>query len=381
MIMIREWRLLTSRKLYISVMIGAPILCIVFFLTLMQDGLPNEMPVAVVDMDMSNISRRLTRQLDAFKQTEVVTKCTSFSEARKLMQEGKVYGIYYIPEGLEHDILSFRQPKVSFYTNNSYIVAGSLLFRDMKTLSVLGSAYVGKEMRTAKGQTEEQAMTELQPIAIESHSIGNPWVNYAIYLCNVILPGLLCVIIIITTVYALGSEVKQKRSRNLLRIANDDMFTVIVGKLLPHTLIYLLMITLIEVTLYGYMQFPCKNGLCSMLVVSYLFVLACESLAVFFYSLIPIMRISLSISAFFCMLSFSISGFTFPVSEMHPIIQTWATVFPLRHFFLLYVDNALNGISFCYSWTSYLALTLFLFLPILSSKRLHTVYKYDVYDI
>ena len=118
MIMIREWRLLTSRKLYISVMIGAPILCIVFFLTLMQDGLPNEMPVAVVDMDMSNISRRLTRQLDAFKQTEVVTKCTSFSEARKLMQEGKVYGIYYIPEGLEHDILSFRQPKVSFYTNN-----------------------------------------------------------------------------------------------------------------------------------------------------------------------------------------------------------------------------------------------------------------------
>ncbi len=379
--MVREWELLTSRKLYLCIMVGAPLFCVLFFLTLMQDGLPNKMPVAVVDMDMSNISRRLSRHLDGFKQTDVVANCQSFQEARSLMQQGKVYGIYYIPEGLEHDILSFRQPKVSFYTNNSYIVAGSLLFRDMKTISILGSAYVGRELRTAKGQTEEQAMAELQPIAIDTHPIGNPWVNYAIYLCNVLLPGLLCVVIVITTVFALGSEIKQKRSEELLAMADDDIFTAMAGKLLPHIIIYFIMITFVEVVLYGFMHFPCHNGLGSMLIVSYLFVLACVSIAVFFYALIPILRIALSISAFFCMLSFSISGFTFPVGEMHPVIQTWAAVFPLRHFFLLYVDNALNGIPFCYSWTSYVALLLFLFLPLLSARRLHTVYKYDVYEV
>lgn len=381
MIMVREWRILTSRRIYLIAMVGAPLFCVVFFFSLMEKGLPENLPVAVVDMDNSNISRRLTRQLDNFKQTDVVAHCTSFHEARKLVQQGSAYGIYYIPEGLEHDILSFRQPKVSFYTNNSYIIAGSLLFRDMKTLSILGSAYVARELRYAKGQTERQAMAEIQPIAIETHPIGNPWINYAVYLCNTILPGLLCVMIVITTVFALGSEVKSRRSNELLRIAKDDILTVMIGKLLPHTLIYFLIITFIEVMLYSYMHFPCQNGLGSMLIVSYLFVLACESIAVFFYALIPILRIALSLSAFFCMLSFSISGFTFPVSEMHPILQTWATVFPLRHFFLLYVDNALNGISFCYSWGSYVALMLFMFLPLLSSWRLKTVYKYDVYDI
>lgn len=381
MIIVREWRILSSRRIYLITMIGAPLLCVIFFLSLMSKGLPEKMPVAVVDMDMTSISRRVARQLDNFKQTDVVTHCTSFHEARKLMQEGTVYGIYYIPEGLEHDILSFRQPKVSFYTNNSYIVAGSLLFRDMKTISILGSAYVARELRYAKGQTEDQAMAEIQPIAIETHPIGNPWVNYAIYLCNVILPGLLCVIIVITTVFALGSEVKHERSNELLRIANDDIFIAMIGKLIPHTIIYFIMATFIEVVLYSFMHFPCQNGLGSMLIVSYLFVLACESIAVFFYALIPILRIALSLSAFFCMLSFSISGFTFPVSEMHPILQAWAAVFPLRHFFLLYVDNALNGLSFCYSWISYVALIAFMFLPLLSSWRLKTIFKYDVYDI
>lgn len=380
-ISMREWNILTSRRLYLFSMVVAPLLCIVFFLTMMNKGLPQEMPVAVVDLDMSNISRRLVRQLDGFKQTEIVSHCTSFNEASKQLQKGEVYGIYYIPTNFEHDILSFRQPKVSFYTNNAYIVAGSLLFRDMKTISILGSAYVGRELRLAKGQTEKQAMAELQPIAIETHPIGNPWTNYAIYLCNVILPGLLCVIIVITTVYALGDEVKKAKSQELIEMSNNNMLTLIVGKLLPHTLIYFLIATLMEVCLYRYMHFPCHNGLGSMLIVSYLFVLACESIAVFFYALIPIMRISLSLSAFFCMLSFSISGFTFPVNEMHPVLQTWAYVFPLRHFFLLYVDNALNGISFAYSWTSYLALILYLFLPILTLKRLDTVYKYDKYDI
>lgn len=379
--MVREWRILTHRRLYPFIMVGAPVLCVVFFLTLMNAGLPTGLPSAVVDMDNSSVSRKLTTTLDNFKQSEVVVRCQSFQEARKLMQEGKIYGIYYIPEGLERDILSFRQPTVSFYTNNAYIVAGSLEFQDLKTISVLGSAYVGKEMRTAKGQTEEQAMKELQPISIQTHPIGNPWINYAIYLCNIILPGLLCAIIVITTVFALGSEVKTRRAGELLRIADDDMLVLMTGKLLPHILIYFLMITFMEVMLYGVMGFPCQNGLTTMLVVSYLFVLACIALAVFLYALIPIMRVSLSLSAFFCMLSFSISGFTFPVGEMPHIIQTWATVFPLRHFFLLYENNALNGYAFCYSWKSYAALTLFLFLPLLVSGRLRTVYKYDVYDM
>ncbi len=379
MIMKRECKRIISRKLYIFCLLIIPLFCLFFFLSLMNEGLPTEIPTAVVDADNSALSRRLSRQLDAFKQTDIVLHAKDFSEARKLMQKGEIYGIYYIPEGFEHDVLSFRQPKVSFYTNNSYIVAGSMLFRDMKTLSVLGSAAVGRELRLAKGETMEQAMIDLQPIVIDSHPLGNPQVNYAIYLCNVLLPGLLSVIIVMLTVYILGSEVKEQRSREVLSMAGNDIFTLLTGKLMPYTLSFMLMATFYDVVLYRFMGFPCNNGLANMLLISYLFVWASQALGIFLYSLAPIMSISLSFSAFITMLSFSISGFTFPVGEMPRWLQIAANFFPLRHYFVLYANNGLNGYSFQYAWPSYVALLIFLFLPILMSFRLRQVYLNSVY--
>ena len=63
----REIHRLTSKPIYFFCMLIAPALCVVFFLSLMQDGLPTNLPIAVVDMDGSATSRNLIRQLDAFE--------------------------------------------------------------------------------------------------------------------------------------------------------------------------------------------------------------------------------------------------------------------------------------------------------------------------
>ena len=39
----------------------------------------------------------------------------------------------------------------------------------------------------------------------------------------------------------------------------------------------------------------------------------------------------------------SISGFSFPVMAMHPALQVLSNLFPLRHYFLIYVSQTLNG--------------------------------------
>lgn len=379
LIMKREARRIVSRKLYIFCMMVIPLFSLFFFLSLMDEGLPKEIPTAVVDADNSALSRRLSRQLDAFKQTDVVFHAKDFPEARKMMQKGEIYGIYYIPKNFEQEVLSFKQPRISFYTNNAYIVAGSMLFRDMKTLSVLGSAAVGRELRLAKGETMEQAMIDLQPIVIDTHPLGNPMVNYAIYLCNVLLPGLLSVIIVMLTVYVLGSEVKERRSREVLSMAGNDMFTLLVGKLMPYTLTFMLMATFYDVVLYRFMGFPCNSGLPNMLLLSYLLVWASQALGIFLYAAAPIMSISLSFSAFITMLSFSISGFTFPVGEMPDWLRIGSNLFPLRHYFVLYANNGLNGYPFHYVWPSYVALLIFLFLPMIMSFRLRNVYLNSVY--
>lgn len=78
----RECRRLVSRPLYLFCMVIAPSFCYVFFTTLMDSGLPKDLPAGVVDMDDSSTSRNIVRNLDAFSQTGVVAHYSNVSDAR-----------------------------------------------------------------------------------------------------------------------------------------------------------------------------------------------------------------------------------------------------------------------------------------------------------
>ena len=64
----------------------------------MDSGLPKDLPAGVVDMDDSSTSRNIVRNLDAFSQTGVVAHYSNVTDARIAMQEGKIYGFFYLPK-------------------------------------------------------------------------------------------------------------------------------------------------------------------------------------------------------------------------------------------------------------------------------------------
>ena len=240
-VMKREGRRLVSRPLYLFCMVIAPLFCYVFFTTLMDSGLPVNMPVGVVDQDMTSTSRQLMRNLDAFEQTAIVAHYPTINEARAAMQKGEIYGFYYIPKGTTAKAQSQRQPTVSFYTNNTLLIAGSLLYKDMKMMSELASGAAARTSLYAKGATEDQAMAFLQPIVIDTHPLNNPWLNYSVYLCNTFAPGVLMLLIFMITVYSIGVEIKDRTAREWLRMGNNSIYISLAGKLLPHTAIFFLM--------------------------------------------------------------------------------------------------------------------------------------------
>lgn len=378
-IMKRECHRLVSRPLYLFCMVIAPLFCYIFFTTLMDSGLPTDLPTGAVDLDNSSTSRNILRNLDAFQQTKIIAHYDSFDEARIAMQEGKIYGFFYIPRNMSQDVQSSRQPKISFYTNNSYLIAGSLLFRDMKMMSELASGSAGRSSLYAKGATESQAMAFLQPIVIDTHALKNPWLNYSVYLCNTIIPGMLMLMIFMTTVFSIGVELKEKTSHEWLQLGQNSMYISLWGKLLPQTIVFFTMSIFYNVYLYNYLHFPINSGIFPMIFASLLFVLASQAFGVFMIGMLPTLRLGLSFASLWGVISFSISGFTFPVMAMHPILQSLAYLFPLRHYFLIYVDQALNGYGMAYSWASYVALLLFLFLPFTIIRRLKNAmmhYKY-----
>ena len=234
----REVLRIAVRPLYLFCMIIAPVFCYLFFTTLMANGLPTDLPAGVVDLDNTSTTRNIIRNLDAFQQTHIVAHYPSVMEARKAIQRGEIYSFYYIPEGTTEATLASRQPKVSFYVNYSYLIAGSLLYKDQRTISELAAGAVGRATLYAKGATEDQAMAFLQPIVIDTHALNNPWLNYSVYLCNTLFPGILMLLIFLTTIYTLGEEVKNGTGRELMRLADNSITKVLIGKLLPHTLVF-----------------------------------------------------------------------------------------------------------------------------------------------
>ena len=366
----RELRRMASKPIYWFCMIAAPLFCFVFFTSLMAEGLPTDMPLGLVDNDNTTTSRSLARNLDAFEMTSIKEQYANVTEAREAVQRGDIYGFYYIPKGTTRKAKRQELPVVSFYTNYSYLVAGSLLYRDMRTMSELASGAASRTVLYAKGATERQAMAFLQPIVIDSHAINNPWLNYNVYLSNVILPGLLMLFIFMVTVFSIGTEVKYNTVHDWLIMARGSMFHALAGKLLPQTLIFFLIGIAFAIGLYGVLHFPCHCGLPTMLLVMFLGIIGAQGLGVFMFAMLPTLRMSLSFASLWGVISFSICGMSYPVMAMHPTLQGLSLLFPLRHYFLLYVNCALDGYPLMNAAPYVVGLLLFAMLPLLLLRRL-----------
>lgn len=366
----RELRRMASKPIYWFCMIAAPLFCFVFFTSLMAEGLPTDMPLGLVDNDNTTTSRSLARNLDAFEMTSIKEQYANVTEAREAVQRGDIYGFYYIPKGTTRKAQRQELPVVSFYTNYSYLVAGSLLYRDMRTMSELASGAASRTVLYAKGATERQAMAFLQPIVIDSHAINNPWLNYNVYLSNVILPGLLMLFIFMVTVFSIGTEVKHNTVHDWLIMARGSMFHALAGKLLPQTLIFFLIGIAFAIGLYGVLHFPCHCGLPTMLLVMFLGIIGAQGLGVFMFAMLPTLRLSLSFASLWGVISFSICGMSYPVMAIHPTLQGLSLLFPLRHYFLLYVNCALDGYPLMNAAPYVVGLLLFAMLPLLLLRRL-----------
>ena len=144
-IALRELNIIVRKnRIYGFCMVVFPFMLVLFFTTMLDEGIPQDLPIGVVDQDNSAMSRGLIRNLDAMQNSRVMYRFANITEARNAMQQGEVYAYLYIPDGTASKLLSGRQPKISFYYTMTCMTAGSMASKDMKTIGMLGSAAVGQ---------------------------------------------------------------------------------------------------------------------------------------------------------------------------------------------------------------------------------------------
>lgn len=362
-ISLRELMILRTNHMYLFCMVVFPLLMMFFFTSLMDDGLPTEMPIGVVDLDNTSTSRSLVQRLDAFQMSRVVAHYPSVNEARHAIQRNEIYAFLYIPKGTTDDLLASRQPKMSYYYSYTTLAAGALLMKDLKTISTLGSAAVGQATLRARGFTDEQIQTLLQPIKIDLHQIANPWTSYNAYLSTVLVPGMIMLFIFLISAYSLGNEVKFGTSREWLALADNNIVVATIGKFLPQTIIWLAIVYGYEYYVFYCLQFPHLGSPWMLVLIGLIQVLAAQGFGMFAYGLTPSLRMSLSICSLWAVLSFSMAGSAFPVMGMDGALQSLSWLFPLRHYYMLYQICVFNGYPLLEAWFHFAALVGFILLP------------------
>ena len=375
----RELLILRRNHIYRFCMVLFPLLVIFFFTSMMDDGLPTSMPVGVVDLDNTSTSRALGLKLDGFQMSKVVAHYPSVTEARKAVQRNEIYGFLYIPKGTTEKLLASRQPKISYYYSYTTMAAGSMMMKDLKTISTLGSAAVGQRTMRAKGFTDEQIQTLMQPIKMDLHQIANPWTSYNIYLTTVMVPGIIMLFIFLISTYSLGTELKFNSSKKWLALTDNNILVAIFGKFLPQMLIWLAIIYGYEYYVFYHLHFPHLGSPWMLVLLGLMQVLASQGFGIFAFGLMPSLRMSMSISSLWAVLSISMAGSAFPIMGMDGPLQSLSWLFPLRHYWMIYQSCVFNGFPLIEVWFHFAALAAFMLLPWLVLKKIKNAMLTYVY--
>ena len=284
-IALRELNILRKNRIYGFCMIVFPVMLVLFFTTMLDDGIPQDLPIGVVDQDNSATSRGLVRNLDAMQNSRVVYRFANVSTASKLM--------------------SGRQPGISYYYTMTCMTAGSMASKDLKTISTLGSAALGKATLSAKGATDGQIKAALQPVTIDAHMIANPEGSYNYSLTTVFVPGILMLFMALLSSYSLGMEMKFDTGKEWLARADGNIVVAIIGKYIVHALVFLLVIFAFLYYIFDVLHFPRLGDTWSIVRLTLLQVAASLGFGIFTFGIMPSLRMSMSISSLWSVLGLS----------------------------------------------------------------------------
>ena len=287
MVIRREWHRMTSRRLYLGVCVVLPLLCLFFMATIFGNGQMENIPVGIVDLDNTATSRNISRRISAAPTFRVTEHFTDEADARRALQQKDIYGYLVIPPRFEQKAVTGTGATLTYYYHYALLSVGSELMAAFEnTLAPVALSPIVMQAE-ALGISGEQIQTFLLPVEASTHPLYNPDMDYSIYLSQPFFFVLFQILILLTTVYSIGSELKFGSAGEWLEMARGNILTAVAGKLLPYTLIFSSIGILANYVLFGPLHIPFAGSLWLMNAVTVLFIIATQALAVFIYSVFP----------------------------------------------------------------------------------------------
>ncbi|MGI1999706.1 ABC transporter permease [uncultured Shewanella sp.] len=334
----RECKALWNSPWQLALVSYIPLISVIALWWLFSAGLPRQLPVAVVDLDNSQISRMLTRQLSA---NAVIAPRSFANEAAAIeaMRQVQVYGLVILPYQLRKDLLTSKQPTIDIRYNSQFLLVGKLLSSQLQLSLAEGLTQIGEESLLLKGANKATVDVSLTPISNQTTALFNRNNNYVGFLVPPILIALWQLLSMLVFVNSVNAELIPQGERYYLA---RNIWPKVWVKVLFYSPIMLVHSGFILVWLYHYLALPVSGSLWLLLLAQAFMLMALWLLVLVIFM---IMRDSARTVSFCTALfapAFAFMGITFPVNDMPLLAKWWRLVMPSSH----YIDSHISVVSY-----------------------------------
>src|ERR1700722_12494189 len=198
----REVGWVRRRPFLLSLTSGVPLALMALLTAIFSAGLATRLPIGVLDLDSSDLSRTIIRMVDATPDSAVAVRVGDLAEGRNLILSGKIHGLLMLPLYLQRDVFAGRRPEVVFFYNTQTLTTGNLTVRGVNAAVPTAAAGIRLSLRSAQGEPLDLAEADLQPIPVPTNAIFNPTLNYIFYLLTALIPSVLQVFVGPSSVYS-----------------------------------------------------------------------------------------------------------------------------------------------------------------------------------
>ena len=335
-----QWTIIKKDKWLLISLTLLPLLLSLSIWWIFSQSMARNLPIAVVDLQKSSLSRQLTRNLDATDILNVVGSYDDIASAKHAFIGNKIYAYIVIPKNFDRDIYLANPPQVSFFYNSQFILVGKLI--NSAALQALGTfnAQIGTVKQLSKGnKTLLSAVGSTVAIRTQITPLFNKNSNYAQFLVSAIVPALWQIAIVISTIlfltanhriYGLKAMMAGSVLKNLL-----SMGSFYLPFFLIHGSAFLLWF-------YQLLAWPMEGSFLPILFAQLVTIIACMIMGALFFFLTLDPARAMSFAAAFTAPSFAFMGVTFPVTDMNIYAESWRAMLPISH----YIEAQISQVSY-----------------------------------
>jgi ABC-2 type transport system permease protein len=355
----REVGWLRRRPFLLGLSTIVPLVLMALLSAIFSAGLATRLPIGVLDLDSSDLSRSIIRMVDATPDTSVAVRVGDLAEGRGLILSGKIHGLLLLPLNLQRDVFADRRPEVVFFYNTQTLTVGNLTVRGINAAIPTAEAGIRLALRTAQGEPLDLAEADLQPIPVQTNALFNPTLNYVFFLLTALIPSILQVIMVTTSSYSVGLDVETPHRLRILRRLGGGLWPAMAGKILPYTTLFLLVLGLSDILLFRGLGLPLRGHAGILILAGSLFVLSCQLLGALLAVVLKPLASAVSIGTLLTAPAFGFMGIGFPRLGMNAFAYGYGSLLPGTWYLTARIDQTVRGTPVDLSWKPILILLAF----------------------